>query len=120
MEIALQAAETGVLVVSTLHTRDAVEAALRIESMFSVESQARVRNLLASSLLGIFSQELVETREGRRRPIVEVLLRSPAIVNLLRTGKYEQIPNALLSGRALGMQTLEEARHGTLFLSSHR
>lgn len=109
MRIALQAAETGVLVLATLHTKDAIEAAIRIEGMFPCEEQEQIRQQLGAALLGIFSQRLLPRKGGGRVAAVETLLATPAVRNILRTGKFPQLVNVLLSGRAQGMQSMQDA-----------
>ncbi len=109
VRIALQAAETGILVLSSLHTRNAAEAVLRLCSMFPSEQQLQIRTQLSFVLRGIFSQQLVAGVAGRRVCAVEVLLSTPAVRNLLRNEKYQQLNSVMLSGQSLGMQTLEKA-----------
>ena len=109
MRIALQAAEAGILVLATLHTKDAVEAAIRIEGMFPSEEREQIRQQLSASLLGIFSQRLLPHARGGRVAAVESLLMTPAVRNILRTGKFAQLANVLLSSRSQGMQSMQDA-----------
>ncbi|BEU88478.1 type IV pilus twitching motility protein PilT [Selenomonas sp. TAMA-11512] len=109
MRIALQAAETGTLVLATLHTKNAVEAAIRIEGMFPSEEQEQIRQQLAAALLGVFSQRLLPMKGEGRIAATEVLLTTPAVKNILRTGKFAQLANVILSGRSQGMQSMHDA-----------
>jgi twitching motility protein PilT len=108
--LAVSAAETGVLVFGTLHTSGAVATVDRIVNAFHAEEQARIRTMLSTSLVGIASQTLVRRADGRGRlPAVEVLVNTPAISNMLREGKTDQLANAIQAGGLQGMQTLDTA-----------
>ena len=107
METALHAAETGHFVMGTLHTQNAAEAVMRIESMFPTEQHDQVRAQLATVLAGIFSQRLLPAADGSRVCAAELLMTTPAIRNLIRTGKVQQLKSHILSGLGAGMQTLE-------------
>ena len=107
IQTALNAAETGHFVMGTLHTQSAEEAVMRIESMFPAEQHYQVRAQLAGVLAGIFSQRLLPSVDGRRVCAAELLLTTPAIRNLIRTGKVQQLKSHILSGLGAGMQTLE-------------
>lgn len=107
IQTALNAAETGHFVMGTLHTQNAEEAVMRIESMFPAEQQVQVRAQLAGVLAGIFSQRLLPAIDGSRVCAAELLLTTPAIRNLIRTGKVQQLSSHILSGLGAGMQTLE-------------
>lgn len=108
--MALMAAETGHLVLGTLHTTSATKTLERIIDATPTEQKAQVTNALAQMLHGVVSQTLVKTADGRgRKAIVEVLVMTPAIGNLLSSGKIFQIPMKLETGRNLGMQLLDQA-----------
>lgn len=110
MAIALTAAETGHLVLSTLHTADAAGAVDRIVDSFPPHQQPQVRAQLAATLVGVVAQTLLPRRDGRGRVAAfEVLVATPAVRNLIREGKTYQIPSALQTGGAQGMQTMESA-----------
>lgn len=109
VRIALQAAETGCLVLATLHTKDAAEAALRLEGMFSGEEQAQIRSQLSLVLRAVFSQRLLAAASGGRVLAAEALVAVPAVRNLIRAGKVAQLRDAILAGRAAGMQTLAQS-----------
>lgn len=105
MTTALQAAETGLLVLGTLHTRGAAEAVRRIENFYPPEEQAIVRAEVAEVLTAVFSQQLLPARKKGRVPLVEVLLREPSVCSLIRQGKYSQLEGAMMSHQHAHMQT---------------
>ena len=109
VRIAMQAAETGILVLSSLHTKSAAETAMRLEGMFSAEEQLQVRAQLAVVLRAVISQQLLPAREQGRVCAAEVLLATPAVRNLIRSGKPAQLNSVLLGWTRLGMQTMEQA-----------
>ena len=107
---ALTAAETGHLVFGTLHTQDAPQAVDRIIDVFPAHQQAQVRVQLASSLMGVVTQQLVPRSDGPGRAVAsEVMVVTPAIRNLIREGKTHQIYSALQSGGQYGMQTMDQS-----------
>ena len=108
MHAALEASAAGVLVLATLHTRSAAETAMRVETMFPLVQRDAIRDLFADEFSAIISQQLVKTSSGRRCAS-EVLIANPAARSLIRQGKYLQLPNVILSGRAQGMQTMDNA-----------
>ncbi len=110
ISLALTCAETGVLVFGTLHTNSAAKTVDRIIDVFPAEQQAQVRTMLAGSLAGIISQQLLRTvdRGGRGRVAAhEVLVGCPALSNYVRTGQISKIESVIQSGGALGMQTMD-------------
>lgn len=110
MHAALMAAETGHLVFSTLHTNDAVGVIDRLVGAFSGEEQEGIRAQLSQVLRAVVTQLLVKNEEDSARiPVNEVLMISPAIANLIRQHKPEQIRSMMETGRALGNQTLEQS-----------
>ncbi len=104
---AITIAETGHLVLATLHTNSAAQTIDRIIDVFPEVQQQQVRIQLASILEGIVSQRLVPTVDGSLTPAVEVLLSSPAVRNLIREGKSHQIDNVVSTSFDLGMISLE-------------
>lgn len=109
LEVALQAAETGHLVLSTLHTRDAVTTINRIIDMLPSQKE-QVRAQLADSLIGIVSQELLVRKDGKGRvAALEILLNNNAIANLIREGRTHQIYSYLETSANLGMQSMAKA-----------
>lgn len=110
VEIALHAAETGHLVLSTLHTMDTKETVNRIVGMFAHEEQNRIRLTLASTIRGVVSQRLVKTVDGKRTAAVEILLNTPRVIDLIATGRDDEILNALEEGKEIyGTQSFDQA-----------
>ena len=105
--ITLTLAETGHLVLSSLHTNDAPQALDRIVDVFPAERQAQVRLQLASVLSGVVAQRLVPRVGGGLVAAYEVLMATSAVSNLIREGKTRQLRNAMQMGMAAGNQTLE-------------
>jgi twitching motility protein PilT len=105
--ITLTLAETGHLVLSSLHTNDAAQALDRIVDVFPAERQAQIRLQLASVLSGVVAQRLVPRTGGGLVAAYEVLIATSAVSNLIREGKTRQIRNAMQMGIASGNQTLE-------------
>ncbi|WP_379135573.1 type IV pilus twitching motility protein PilT [Paenibacillus sp. sgz500958] len=105
---AVTAAETGHLVMATLHTTDAPQTIDRIIDAFPGHQQGQIRSQLASVLLAVVSQRLFPRAGGRGRLCAtEILVNTPAVANLIRTEKTHQIKNVMQTGRSLGMHTLE-------------
>jgi pilus retraction protein PilT len=106
---ALSAAETGHLVLSTLHTQSAAKSINRIVDAFPPDQQAQVRTQLGDTLQGIISQTLLPRAQENGRVIAtEVLVNTPAIANLIREGQVSQIYSMLQAGGSLGMHTLDQ------------
>ncbi len=106
---ALTAAETGHLVLSTLHTQSAAKSINRIVDAFPPDQQAQVRTQLGDTLQGIITQTLLPRASGHGRVIsTEVLVNTPAIANLIREGEVSQIYSMMQAGRSLGMHTLDQ------------
>ncbi len=107
---ALTAAETGHLVFATLHTQDAPSTVDRLIDVFPASQQEQVRVQIAGTLVGIVTQTLLPTVDGRGRvAALEVLLPDDAVRNLIRQAKVEQIYSIMQTNTARGMQTLEQA-----------
>lgn len=107
IRLALQAAETGHLVISTLHTCSAAKTVARIVDVFPAEQQPQVRALLADTLEGIVAQELVANRQGGRSLVAEVLLATPGIRSLIREGKTHHIEHSIQTSASIGMRSRE-------------
>jgi twitching motility protein PilT len=105
--ITLTLAETGHLVLSSLHTNDAAQALDRIVDVFPAERQGQIRLQLASVLSAVVAQRLIPKRGGGLVAAYEVLIGTSAVSNLVREGKTRQIRNAMQMGIAQGNQTLE-------------
>jgi twitching motility protein PilT len=109
---ALTLAETGHLTFATLHTSDAVQTVSRIVSQFPAAQQAQVNAQLASTLRFVICQQLVPWDDGRGRSLTaEILTVSSAVRSLIRDGKVHQIRNAIQTGQADGMQTMDQSLH---------
>ncbi|OWA36219.1 type IV pili twitching motility protein PilT [Saccharibacillus sp. O16] len=105
---AITAAETGHLVLATLHTTDAPKTIDRIIDAFPAHQQAQVRTQLSSVLTAVISQRLLPNRGGQGRTCAtEVLINTPAVANLIRSEKVHQIRSVMQTGKAFGMHTLE-------------
>ena len=108
--IALTAAETGHLVLGTLHTQSASSTIDRIIDVFPAEQQEQVRIQIAGALQGVITQSLLPTADGMGRvAALEILLPDDAVRNLVRQGKVEQIYSVMQTNTARGMQTMEQS-----------
>ena len=108
ISIALTAAETGHLVLSTLHTNGAVKAVDRILDAFPTEQQNQVKSQLATVLEGVISQQLVPRKDHNGLVLAsEIMAVTPAVRNLIREGKQYQINNLIQNGMSQGMRSLE-------------
>ncbi len=109
---ALTAAETGHLVLSTLHAYSAAQTIDRIIDSFPHEQHNQVRTMLSATLKAVITQQLLRTASGDRRvPAVEVMLVNDAIEHLIREGKTYQIPSVMATHTQSGMQTMDMALH---------
>lgn len=106
---AVTAAETGHLVLSTLHTNNASQTIDRIIDSFPSNQQDQIRAQLASSLLGIFSQRLIPRITGGLVPAYELLLNNSAVANLIREKRTHEIDVAIETGTELGMVDLNRS-----------
>lgn len=107
MSAAVTAAETGVLLFSTLHTNSAANTINRIVDVFPANQQVQIRGQLAQLLKGVVCQQLIMSTEGKMIPAFEVLKSTPAIQNMIREGKLHQLDSAMQAGRAEGMITMD-------------
>lgn len=106
---AVTAAETGHLVLSTLHTNNAAQTIDRIIDSFPAEQQVQIRTQLAGSLIGILSQRLVPTQQGGLVPVCEYLIATPAVENLIREGKTYELQSMIETGREKGMIDMDQS-----------
>ena len=106
---AITAAETGVLLFSTLHTSSAANTINRIVDVFPATQQVQVRTQLAQLLRGVVCQQLVNTTEGHMAPVFEVMKSTPAIQNMIREGKLHQLDSAIQAAAADGMITMDQS-----------
>jgi twitching motility protein PilT len=108
MSTALTAAETGHLVFATLHTQDAPQTIDRIIDVFPPHQQEQIRVQLSTTLMGVCTQQLLPTRDGRGRCVAcEILIPTAAVRNLIREGKTHQIYSVMQTGSQYGMQTMD-------------
>jgi twitching motility protein PilT len=110
ISIAVTAAETGILVMGTLHTSGAAQTVDRMINVFPAGKQQHVRTMLSTSLRGVISQQLIRRADGKGRvAALEILVNNPAAANLIRQGKLEQLENTMQSGAVAGMRTMDNA-----------
>jgi twitching motility protein PilT len=108
-QLAITAAETGHIVFGTLHTNSASKTVDRIIDIFPSGQQAQVRTMFSESIVGIISQTLVRTADGRGRvAALEILVGVPALRNLIREDKTAQIMSVIQTGGQHGMQSLDQ------------
>jgi len=108
IRLALTAAETGHLVLGTLHTTSAAKTIDRIIDVFPAEEKSMVRSMLSESLRGVISQTLLKKIGGGRVAAHEIMIATPAIRNLIREDKIAQMYSAIQTGAAYGMITLDQ------------
>lgn len=109
ISLALTAAETGHLILSTLHSNNAAQTVERIVSAFPGDEQARIRATFSYCLAGILSQVLLPRTGGGRVAAFEILVATPAVRALIRDGKTAQLHSTIQTGARHGMQTLEQS-----------
>ena len=110
MSIAVTAAEMGILVMATLHTNGAAATVDRLVNAFPADKQPHVRTMLSTSLRGVVSQQLIPKPDKQGRvAALEILINTPAVANLIRQGKMDQLENAMQSGTATGMKLMDVA-----------
>ena len=104
---AITAAETGVLLLSTLHTSSAANTINRIIDVFPANQQQQVKIQLAQILKGVVCQQLVPDVDGGQTAVFEIMKSTPAIQNMIREGKLHQLDSAMQAGAAEGMCTMD-------------
>ncbi len=110
ISLALTAAETGHLVLGTLHTGSAARTIDRILDSFPVEEREHIRIMVSESLRGVFSQQLVPKKDGSGRIVaLEMLVNTAAIANCIREGKTFMIPGLIQTGKAQGMRLMDDS-----------
>ncbi len=109
ISLALTAAETGHLVLSTLHTSSAVKAVDRIIDIFPASQKGQIRSMMSESLVAVIAQKLLTSKDGKSRiPACEVMIATTAIRNLIREDRIFQIPSVIQSGGTEGMMSLDQ------------
>lgn len=106
---ALTAAETGHLVISTLHTSHAPETIQRIVDFYPADKRQQILNQLASNLRAVIAQELLPTKEGGRVAVREIMINNSAIANLIKNNDMAQLVSAIQTGASDGMITMNQA-----------
>jgi twitching motility protein PilT len=110
IRMAMTAAETGHLVLGTLHTTSAVKTIDRLIDALPAEEREQTKSFLGQSLLAVVTQILVKSADGRgRRAIVEVMITTRAVAKLIQSDQTHQIPSQLQMGREYGMQLFDQA-----------
>ena len=109
IHLALTAAELGLCVFGTLHTKSAAQTVNRLIDAFPADQQSQIRVLLSEGLRGVIAQQLIRRANGHGRVAAyEIMINTPAIGNMIREGKIYQIPTSIQTGRREGMQLLEQ------------
>ena len=109
IQAAISAAETGHLVLSTLHTTSAAQTIERVIDACPLEGRDQVRSQFSNVIRGVFTQQLLPRKDGQGRVLAsEVMIGTPAITNLIRENKALQIPAMMQAGRSAGMRTMNE------------
>jgi twitching motility protein PilT len=110
ISLAITAAETGHLVLGTLHTGNASRTLDRLLDVFPVDQQEQIRIMVAESLRGIISQQLVPSADGKSRVLaLETLTNTPAVANVIREAKTYMLPGIIQTGKKQGMQLMDDA-----------
>ena len=107
--LALTAAELGLLVMGTLHTKSAAQTISRVADAFPVDQQAQVRLSLSEVLVGICSQQLLRRQDGKGRvAALEIMVGTPAVRTMIRESKGHQVNNVIMTGKKEGMKLLDQ------------
>jgi twitching motility protein PilT len=106
--VAITAAETGHLVLATLHTKSAAQTIDRLIDIFPHEQQQQIRAQLANALEGVVTQSLLPRRDGGRAVVCEIMISTPAIRALIREDKVHLIPGYIQAGGDVGMMGFDQ------------
>jgi twitching motility protein PilT len=110
IEMAIRSAETGHLVIGTLHTGSAATTMNRVLDVFPANQQAQIRAMTSESLRGVICQQLLPNKDGSGVVMAcEIMLATLAVSNLVRDGKTFQLPSVIQTGRNIGMSTMEQS-----------
>jgi twitching motility protein PilT len=110
IQLALTAAETGHLVLGTLHTGNAPRTLDRVLDVFPTDQRAQIRIMVSESLRGILSQQLIPRADGQGRVLaLEMLVNSPAVAHCIREGTTYMLPGIMQTGKNVGMITMDES-----------
>jgi len=110
ISMAITAAETGHLVLATLHTTNAVRSIDRLIDVFPPREQEQIRAMVSESMRGVISQQLLPRKDGMGvEPALEIMFSTPAVGNLIREGKTYQLTSVLQTGKKQGMITMDDS-----------
>jgi twitching motility protein PilT len=110
ISLAITAAETGHLVLATLHTSNASRTLDRLLDVFPPEQQEHVRVMVAESLRGVISHQLIPKKDGTGRVLaLEILTNTPAVANVIREAKTYMLPGIIQTGKKQGMRLMDDA-----------
>src|SRR5438552_10231693 len=110
ISLAITAAETGHLVLATLHTSNASRTLDRLLDVFPADQQEHVRVMVAESLRGVISHQLIPKKDGTGRVLaLEILTNTPAVANVIREGKTYMLPGIIQTGKKQGMRWMDDA-----------
>jgi twitching motility protein PilT len=110
ISMAITAAETGHLVLATLHTTNAIRSIDRLIDVFPPREQEQIRAMVSESMRGVISQQLLPRKDGTGvEPAFEIMFSTPAVGNLIREGKTFQLASVLQTGRKQGMITMDDS-----------
>jgi twitching motility protein PilT len=109
IRLTLTAAETGHLVMATLHTGSVARAMSRIIDVFPANEKSIIKNMLSNSIQAVMCQTLIKKRSGGRVAAHEIMLGTPAIRNLIREDKIAQMSSVIQTGKKIGMMTMEQS-----------
>jgi len=113
ISLAITAAETGHLVLATLHTGNAARTLDRVLDVFPNDQREQIRIMVSESLRGVISQQLVPRVDGNGRALaLELLMNTPAVANCIREGKTYMLPGIMQTGKAVGMITMDDSLKG--------
>lgn len=113
ISLAITAAETGHLVLGTLHTGNAPRTLDRVLDVFPSDQRDQIRIMVSESLRGVVSQQLIPRQDGQGRVMaLEILVNTPAVANSIREGKTFMLPGIMQTGRSVGMMTMDDTLQG--------
>ena len=113
IQLAITAAETGHLVLGTLHTGNAARTLDRVLDVFPTDQREQIRVMVSESLRGVVSQQLIPSMDGKGRALaLEILVNTPAVAATIRDGKTFMLPGIMQTGRKLGMQLMDDSLMG--------
>ena len=110
ISLAITAAETGHLVLGTLHTGNASRTLDRLLDVFPPDQQEQIRIMVSESLRGVISQQLIPRADGKGRVLaLEILTNTPAVANVIREARTFMLPGIIQTGKKQGMQLMDDA-----------